>query len=325
MRLAVAENPTFIMIFKNEEHIYLLKNESFDPSFLQTLAHEKGYQVIELEEANELKKILTQAQKKEPLHAKEEEPLIFLQHIEKKALRDRFSRLFAYIQWLIAIMNELQVGFMMSDGKQPLLISPLAREISGLDPYSPEQHPIESIIKEDHKSNFKSSLTQLTKGEIHQFSAEFQVEPPSALEKMIQFYGKTLNVNHCSLVVEYLIEKKKHVPAPESQNSYNHAIIMELHRILTALCGLTGLNLEQENDKKSQKNKKTTERSRYNLTTREKQILKLIYQGDTSKRIAEKLYISKRTVESHRANILHKTNSRNTAELIHFAIGNNLL
>jgi DNA-binding NarL/FixJ family response regulator len=91
------------------------------------------------------------------------------------------------------------------------------------------------------------------------------------------------------------------------------------------LCGLTGLNLDQENDAKNREKRKAKERPRYNLTNREKQILKLIYEGHTSKQIAEKLYISKRTVESHRANILHKTNSRNTAELIRFAIGNNIL
>ncbi|HKL37431.1 MAG TPA: LuxR C-terminal-related transcriptional regulator [Bacteroidales bacterium] len=313
------------MIFKNDQHIYLLKNESFDPSFLQNLAREKGYQVIELEEANELKKVLTQAPKKEPLNANEEEPLVFLQHIERKTLRDRFSSLFGYIQWLIRIMNDLKVGFMMSDGKQPLLISPLAREISEADPSSPGNHPIESILPEDQKKNFTSSIHQLSNGEIKQFSLELPIETPSKTEKQVHFYGKTIHVNHWVLNVEYLIEKKDKPSVHHNQTSYNQAVVVELHRILTALCGLTVLNLDQKVDDKNRENGKANERLRYNLTNREKQILKFIYEGHTSKQIAEKLYISKRTVESHRANILHKTNSRNTAELIHFAIGNNIL
>ena len=314
-----------MMTLKNKEHIYLLRNMSFDFSFLQALAREKGYQLIELENEDDLKNILNQTPKQDPSLEDEEEPLIFLQHIEKKTVRERFARLFGYIQRLLAIMNDLRVGFMISDGNQPLLISPLAREISGADTSFTENHPIEKILQENDKSNFKSSIHQLQKGEIHQFSLELPIDPPSSPEKKVHFYGKTLNINHWSIVVEYLIEKKGHPSASTHQNTYNGALVMELHRILTSLCGLTGLNLDQENDHKNREKGETKERSRYNLTKREKQILRLIYEGQTSKQIAEKLYISKRTVESHRANILHKTNSRNTAELIRYAVGNNIL
>jgi DNA-binding NarL/FixJ family response regulator len=71
--------------------------------------------------------------------------------------------------------------------------------------------------------------------------------------------------------------------------------------------------------------KKVRQREKYKLTHREIQVLKYIYEGLTSQQIAEKLYISKRTVESHRANILHKTNSKNTADLIRFAVHHKLL
>jgi DNA-binding CsgD family transcriptional regulator len=313
------------MIFKNKEHIYLLKDKSFDPSFIQTLAREKGLQVIMLENEDDLKNILKQTPLKPTASDEKEDPLVFLHHIEKKTARDRFSRFFGYIQWLIAIMNDLHVGFMMSDGNQPLLISPLARDISGADAFSADRHPIEKILQEEEKRNFKSSIQQLQKGEIHQLSIELPIEPPYSPQKKVLFYGKTLNLNRWSIVVEYLIEKRGNPSASNHQNTYNRALVMELHKILTSLCGLTGLNLAQENDHKKQKKGKIKERSGYNLTKREKEILKFIYEGHTSKQIAEKLYISKRTVESHRANILHKTNSHNTAELIRFAIGNNLL
>ena len=57
-----------------------------------------------------------------------------------------------------------------------------------------------------------------------------------------------------------------------------------------------------------------------NLTFREKQIMRRIYKGYTSQGIAQELKISRRTVESHRSNILQKTRARNTADLIRFAI-----
>ena len=56
------------------------------------------------------------------------------------------------------------------------------------------------------------------------------------------------------------------------------------------------------------------------LTPRERQILKLVAEGKTSRDIAELLSISTRTVEHHRANLLKKLNINNTAELIKYAI-----
>jgi DNA-binding NarL/FixJ family response regulator len=60
------------------------------------------------------------------------------------------------------------------------------------------------------------------------------------------------------------------------------------------------------------------------LTRREKDVLKLIVQEFTNFEIAEKLFISVRTVDAHRRNLLEKTGARNTAGLVKYAIENNL-
>ncbi len=57
------------------------------------------------------------------------------------------------------------------------------------------------------------------------------------------------------------------------------------------------------------------------LTPRERQVLKMVAEGRTSRDIAELLSISTRTVEHHRANLLKKININNTADLIKYAIG----
>jgi DNA-binding NarL/FixJ family response regulator len=62
-----------------------------------------------------------------------------------------------------------------------------------------------------------------------------------------------------------------------------------------------------------------------NLSKREKEILLKICEGFSNQEIAETLFISKRTVDKHRANLLGKTNSKNTASLILFAIKNKLI
>jgi len=60
------------------------------------------------------------------------------------------------------------------------------------------------------------------------------------------------------------------------------------------------------------------------LSVREMEILSLIAAGLTNKEVGEKLFISARTVESHRRNILDKLDFKNTAEMIRYAIENNI-
>ncbi len=61
------------------------------------------------------------------------------------------------------------------------------------------------------------------------------------------------------------------------------------------------------------------------LSRREKQVLQLIVDEKTTGEIAEELFISFGTVETHRRNILMKLNARNTAGLVKAAIEYNLL
>ena len=61
------------------------------------------------------------------------------------------------------------------------------------------------------------------------------------------------------------------------------------------------------------------------LSEREKEVLILICKGLSNKEIGDTLFISKRTVDKHRANILDKTNCKNTANLVVYAISNNIV
>jgi len=61
------------------------------------------------------------------------------------------------------------------------------------------------------------------------------------------------------------------------------------------------------------------------LSRREKEVLLLITQEHTTAEIAEKLFISQNTVETHRKNLLQKLNVRNTAGLVRLAVERGLL
>ena len=65
---------------------------------------------------------------------------------------------------------------------------------------------------------------------------------------------------------------------------------------------------------------KPTEHSRVGPTSREAEIIRLLAEGKPNKEIAARLEITVRTVETHRATIMHKLGLHSLAELIHYAI-----
>lgn len=70
----------------------------------------------------------------------------------------------------------------------------------------------------------------------------------------------------------------------------------------------------------SSKETLSREESYRRLTSREEQILRLLAGGHSSKAIADKLFISPKTVENHRTNILEKLDLHSTMDLVRYAV-----
>jgi two-component system response regulator NreC len=63
----------------------------------------------------------------------------------------------------------------------------------------------------------------------------------------------------------------------------------------------------------------------FKITPREKEVLELISKGYTNREIAKEIYISEKTVKSHRQKLLIKFKVKNTAQLIRTAIENKVI
>ena len=61
------------------------------------------------------------------------------------------------------------------------------------------------------------------------------------------------------------------------------------------------------------------------LSEREREVLRLLALGHTNQEIAQELYISVRTAESHRAHIMQKLRLATRAELVRYALSHGLL
>ncbi|HOO42207.1 MAG TPA: response regulator transcription factor [Bacteroidales bacterium] len=95
--------------------------------------------------------------------------------------------------------------------------------------------------------------------------------------------------------------KKALLDVMEGKNYYSPAIIQSILEIMTHKINHAGKDGDD-------------------ITEREKDILYYICKGFSNAEIAHKLGISKRTVDKHRENLLQKTQSRNTANLVTYAI-----
>lgn len=73
------------------------------------------------------------------------------------------------------------------------------------------------------------------------------------------------------------------------------------------------------------KGEKAKSQMNKNLSSREKEILILLSEGNSSQEISDELNISVKTVDTHRYNIMQKLKLKNIAELIRYAIKNNLV
>jgi len=71
--------------------------------------------------------------------------------------------------------------------------------------------------------------------------------------------------------------------------------------------------------------KKPDDTSNIKLTRRELEVLALVAQGMSNQDIADKLFISKRTVDGHKANLIQKTGSKNIVDLLIYAIKNEIV
>jgi two-component system, NarL family, response regulator NreC len=92
-------------------------------------------------------------------------------------------------------------------------------------------------------------------------------------------------------------------------------------RVIYAGNSYFGKNINTDSNAASQKHTSESEIKPNNiLSQREIEILNLIAHGSSNKEIAAKLYISNRTVDAHRYNIMQKLDVKNTAELIKKAV-----
>ncbi len=117
--------------------------------------------------------------------------------------------------------------------------------------------------------------------------------------------------DYISQCIEYGI--KGYVVKNESSKELDNAMKLVLEGCTYFSSRVQEVIVKKYTTIKTGQSKKETN---FKLTTREKEIVKLIAEGMTSQIIADKLFISPRTVETHRANLMKKADVKNSIELV---------
>ena len=108
----------------------------------------------------------------------------------------------------------------------------------------------------------------------------------------------------------YLVKKSAH-----------HELLSAIKAIQKGNSYLSPLVSKKVVDQYLQKTQDDIKQDRYEkLTTREREVLQLIAEGKANKEIAERLYLSVKTVETHKAHLMEKLNLHTTTDLIKYAI-----
>ncbi|WP_292484917.1 LuxR C-terminal-related transcriptional regulator [Methanohalobium sp.] len=317
-----------VFVKKDKKTVYFIEDHEINIHLLKQMLSQKGYEVVNLEHADELFDHI-EVKKTEK---KDEGIAIIPENIHGERLGEYFSHLKTTIKWLVVILNNFKTGFYISDDKKYVAYNTITKKLLNYNHKDFKHFTITDNLLQTEKPRYNKTIEQTINRDNSDFTTDLFIQQKEGDLIKCRVLGFRLNIEGESFIACYMLNEKDHNLDDKNEMALNRLIINELNQILRNITKIQNLNnypLDGESKEDILQHLQIKEeRANYadfNLSSREYEVLKFIYKGYTNQQIAEKLYISKRTAEFHRSNLLSKTNSRNTADLIRFAVQNSLI
>ncbi len=183
------------------------------------------------------------------------------------------------------------------------------------------------LIHAKYQTSLEEKIRQLLLKVIQNFDIELEGIRKNGSAFFLKLYCGLTQVRGETAIIGTVMEKEQ-----EKINDVQNFLMKnidrdELERAIQNIASDESFFSEITNHSKSQEKLTVIrdERGYTRLTRREIDVLKLVVGGLTNQQIADKLFISIRTADWHRANLISKTGSKNTAELIMFAVKKKLV
>jgi len=185
-----------------------------------------------------------------------------------------------------ALIDNPMIGvFVYNDNKFTYANSKLT-EILGYSKEELRLMSFEDMVSGEENDESLEKIHRCTKGIQNSFSSELKIFKKDQSPAIIEVYGTIVKIKGQECMRGNILEVK------------------------------SGKSIELPTGKDTDKSK---------FSQRELEVLQFICQGLSTSEISEKLFLSKHTIDSHRANLIAKTESRNTADLVMYAIRNGLV
>ncbi len=184
--------------------------------------------------------------------------------------------------------------------------------------------PITDYLSADN-SDLLEKLSLCTKG-FKTLKFDGKVSSKTGKNIGVMFYCTTAKISGKSALVLNVIDKDMSNKALLKGAESHDDIIKNAVKIVTE--NKDSISKEMVEKLKEIFKNKPSESSKnllISLTKRELEVLELVCKGYSNNEIADKLFISFRTVERHRTNLINKTYSKNIIDVIIYAIKNNLI
>jgi FixJ family two-component response regulator len=304
----------------SDNKIYIIEDKDFSFQSLIKRLKKNGFKVVTF---NDAEKFIEKISKKN-IDKGENYLIIVTENQPCTEITDHFKHLNLTVEWLLTILNKFSIGFYIFNQKNILAYNNIFQRISHSTYQTIQKTEPDFFINFNDREVFQQKTEKCLNKEINSFTMEIKLME----DNKSMFFGYPITIEGRSLVAGYFLNQEDH-DLNDTETIRSHKLIInELNQAFKQLSKIQGLDKIKTSTKEQIISELSEDQPDYgslNLSDREYEVLMLIYKGYTNQQIADELYISKRTVDFHRSNLLGKTNSRNTADLIRFALKNNLI
>jgi len=222
---------------------------------------------------------------------------------------------------LTALMQNPQIGIYITDATGLKFVNKKFASIVGYPETTFKNKKLTDFVIAN-KEDLDAELDFCTNGTHSFFTSSVSIINADKKAVFLEIYGKHVKYSNVGFVIGSITEQVNSLASVSNidlQYVIQNLIDNDKVDIASEIQNTAGL-IEFEGSAKQRKML-----AKLNLSKRELEVLGLICLGNTNIEIAEKLFISSRTVENHRASLLEKTETANTAALVAFSVKNKIV
>jgi DNA-binding CsgD family transcriptional regulator len=316
-----------MFFYGRETTIYYMENEDVDMDVLQRLLRQSGIELKKIQDLSGMLDLIENLNKKEKTEETGVHETIHLLHSNiPPSLRTAFRDLQSILKPFSAILQRLNIGFCIFTQSKYLLYNDILGNILQYGHAEIENLMVGGTVMERERKKLREETRNLVRNKQSYVEMQARLATESETIRNFQLFGFQIIIENRVFGAGYILDREQHHLTDPTSFSMHKMIVAELQHILYNLATINNTNLNPRHLQEAMKMlKHEPVDNLWYITKRELEVLQLIYQGLSNQKIAEKLFISKRTVEFHRSNLLDKTQSNNSIDLIRFAIRNRLI